>query len=176
VTSNATSAKQPLQPNHVRTLNFLKEGELNAMKQQNGPSGWVVTDEGRYKFLRIGDLRGRLVVAVGLNTANGLVPLEDIRRIDFKKPCCDITVELKDGTAETVNQVAISQITEGGSETFGIDGFPFVLVTADGSKAYTRRFPNFNGIKSIEIERGNAGLTPKQRQLITAAAERTYVQ
>lgn len=137
----------------------LREGRATAersfekRRSQNGPTGWLVTDKGRVKFLRLGTLAERHVVEVELENAGETVPIEEIARIDFHPTCCDFDVKLKDGRRKTRNMSSLRH--RGGpnmSSTYGAGkfGLPVVVIDPESGQPYTRLFSNFVGVRSIE--------------------------
>lgn len=135
---------------NAERLEHLKNAKLN------GPSGWVDTTEGKFHFIRIGDIDKRDVIFIRSNGGEE-TPIENIHRINFSSPCCDISVQPINGSAYTVN-LLIQDLTDYSaqtpspfSSTYGIDGFPIVFLNNDG-KPYVKRYPNFEGINSIEID------------------------
>ncbi len=124
-----------------------------ARKMQNGPTGVIVTDEGRFKFLRIGNLKERHVLEVRLGyETNEYVPIEEIAKIEFPKKCCDFDVTLRDSRTKSVNQVHLTQNTSPNSISSyggGLFGLPVVLIDPESRQPYTRIFSNIRGIQEI---------------------------
>jgi hypothetical protein len=122
---------------------------------QNGPTGWLVTDRGRVKFLRLGTLADRHVVEVELEDSRQSVPIEEVARIDFHASCCDFDVTLKDGRRTTQNLGRlVHRSAPNVASTYGAGkhGFPVVIVDAESGRPYTRLFSNLKGVKSIELD------------------------
>ena len=127
-----------------------------ARKIQNGPTGVIVTDEGRFKFLRIGNLKERHVLEVRLGyESNEYVPIEEIAKIEFPKKCCDFDVTLRDGRTKSVNQVHLTNRTSPNSiSSYGVGkyGLPVVLIDSESGQPYTRIFSNLRGIQAILLD------------------------
>lgn len=127
-----------------------------ARKTQNGPTGVVVTDEGRFKFLRIGNLKERHVLEVRLGyESNEYVPIEEIAKIEFPKKCCDFDVTLRDGRTKSVNQIHLTNRTSPNSiSSYGVGkfGLPIVLIDPESGQPYTRIFSNLRGIQAILLD------------------------
>lgn len=125
-------------------------------KSQNGPTGVVVTDEGRFKFLRLGNLKERHVLEVRLGyESNEYVPIEEISKIEFHEKCCDFDVTLRDGRKQSVNQVHLTNRTSpNSSSAYGVGkyGLPIVVIDPESKQPYTRIFSNLNGIQSILLD------------------------
>lgn len=117
-----------------------------ARKTQNGPTGVVVTDEGRFKFLRIGNLKERHVLEVRLGyESNEYVPIEEIAKIEFPKKCCDFDVTLRDGRTKSVSQIHLTNRRSPNSiSSYGVGkfGLPIVLIDSESGQPYTRIFSN----------------------------------
>jgi hypothetical protein len=131
--------------------------QQNFEKRQarNGPTGWLVTDRGKVKFLRLGTLADRHVVEVELDDSGQSVPIEEIARIDFHASCCDFDVTLKDGRTATRNSAKLRhRRAPNMASTYGAGehGFPVVIVDAESGQPYTRLFSNLKGVKSIELD------------------------
>lgn len=123
-----------------------------ARKKQNGPTGVVVTDEGRFKFLRIGNLKERHIFEVRFSyESNEYIPIEEIAKIEFSEKCCDFYVTLRDGRKKSANQVHLTnRISPNSNSSYG--GFPIVLIDSESSQPYTRIFSNFRGIQAILLD------------------------
>jgi len=133
--------------------------EYKARKAQNGPTGWIVTNEGKFRFLRIGNLRERHVIEMHLGyDSNEYVPIEEVLSITFHAKCCDFDVTLKDGRTKTLTPAHLGYRTPSAFSSYsgGSYGLPIVVVDPDSGQPYTRIFPNLTGLRSIEFERNNA--------------------
>lgn len=130
------------------------KADFETRKKSNGPTGWINTSEGRFKFLRIGRPDRRYVMAVN-EYDQPSVPIEQIVRIDFKDPCCDMVVTRRDGSSRTMNTVALNQMLGVySSSNFGVycgSGLSFVVDTNDFGPQ-VQIFSNLKGLKSIEID------------------------
>ncbi len=140
-----------------------REAQMKAYetrKAQNGPTGVVVTDEGRFKFLRLGNLKERHVLEIRLgHESNEYVPIEEISKIEFPEKCCDLDVTLRDGRTKSVNQVHLINSTSLNSTfTYGIGtiGLPIVVIDPESGQPYTRIFSNLRGIQSILLDDASA--------------------
>jgi hypothetical protein len=133
-----------------------RQKEYVARRTQNGPTGVVVTDEGRFKFLRIGNLKERHVLEVRLGyESNEYVPIEEIAKIEFPKKCCDIDVTLRDGRAKSVNEThLINRTSPNSTSSYGAGkyGLPIVLIDPESGQPYTRIFSNLRGIQAILLD------------------------
>lgn len=132
-----------------------KKADFERLKAINGPTGWINTSEGRFKFLRIGLPERRYVISVN-EYDQPEVPIEQVSRIDFKDPCCDIVVTKRDGSSRAMNIGALSRMFSVNSFTsFGgidcTDGLPFVVDTNDFGPQ-VQIFSVQKGLKSIEID------------------------
>lgn len=130
-----------------------RQKNFETRKAHNGPTGVLVTDKGQFKFIRLGNLRERHVLDLGLgNRSKETIPVEEIEKIVFHKQCCDIDVTLRDGRIKTLNQNQLAQRTNPDSvSTYrgGKEGLPVVVVDVESGQPYTRIFSNFNGIQEI---------------------------
>lgn len=135
-----------------------RQKAYEARKTQNGPTGVVVTDEGRFKFLRIGNLKERHVLEVSLGYESDeyvpveYVPVEEIAKIELPKGCCDVDVTLRDGRTKSVNYVHLTNRTSPNSISSyggGKRGLPIVLIDPESGQPYTRIFSNLRGIQAI---------------------------
>jgi hypothetical protein len=133
-----------------------QQKEYVARKTQNGPTGVVVTDEGRFKFLRIGNLKERHVLEVIFgNKSNEYFPIEEIAKIEFPKKCCDFDVTLRDGRTKSFNHIhLINRTGPNSSSSYGVGqyGLPFVLIDPESGQPYTRIFSNLIGIQAILLD------------------------
>lgn len=136
-----------------------REAQLKAYetrKVQNGPTGVIVTDEGRFKFLRFGNLKERHVLEVRLGyESNEYVPIEEIAKIEFPKKCCDFDVTLRDGRIKSVNQIHLTNRTSPNSiSSYGVGkyGLPIVVLDPESEQPYTRIFSNLKGITAILLD------------------------
>ncbi len=119
-------------------------------KSQNGPTGVVVTDEGKFKFLRIGNLKERHVLEVKLRyDSDEYIPVEEIAKIEFfTSP--DKGVTLRDGRTVNLSE-PVERISPDSISTYGVgkNGLPIVLIDPESGQPYTRIFSNLNGIQAI---------------------------
>jgi hypothetical protein len=132
-----------------------RQRAFDQRKAQNGPTGWIVTDEGKFRFLRIGTLAERHLFEVELDKSGEVVPLEDIARIEFHASCCDVDVKLRDGRTQTMNMIKLHhEKWLDISSTYGAGdaGLPVVMVDPASGQPYTRLFSNFEGVRSIELD------------------------
>jgi hypothetical protein len=123
-------------------------------RAKNGPTGWLVTSEGRVPFVRLGNLKQRHLLEVEMESrGRESVPIEEVRRITFREKCCDIDVLLADGQEQTLNEARLAHRTNVNELShYGLDGLPVVVIDAESGQPYTRLFSNLVGIKSIEID------------------------
>jgi hypothetical protein len=132
-------------------------------KSMSGPSGTIVTSEGKLKFIRIGNLKERDVLEVRMEKTGQYVPIEDVSKIEFHKVHTEPTVTLRDGRIETVNSGSIAFVptpTPDGHRTpdshvsygGGKWGFPVVVIDPETGQPYIRVFSNFETIKSIYFD------------------------
>lgn len=122
------------------------------LKKSNGPTGWITTSEGRFKFLRLGTPKERAVIEVEVNGV--MIPIEEISRIDFKDPCCDIVVTRRDGTSNTVRRSLIARMGVNATTNHGVNcrsAFTVVVSTRKRGPE-VQVFSNFRGLRSIEID------------------------
>jgi hypothetical protein len=130
-----------------------RQRAFDKRKAQNGPTGWIVTDEGKVRFLRLGTLAERHVIEVEMDASGESVPIEDIARIDFHATCCDIDVKLRDGRTRTLNQAGLRYLDSPNvSTSYGVGryGLPVVVVDPASGQPYTRIFSNIEGVRAIE--------------------------
>lgn len=137
-------------PRQVK-LRAAEKQAFNERKSQNGPTGVIVTNEGRFRFLRIGNLKERHVIEVELdNKSEEYVPIEEIAKIEFHEKCCEMDILLRDGRIKTINTIKlIRRLSPSATSTYGYDGLPIVLMDPESGQPYTRRFPNIEGIREI---------------------------
>lgn len=134
----------------------MRKKEFKERMELNGPIGWLITDKGNLPFLRIGTLSGRDVVDIAIN--GKYIPIEEVSKIDFHKPCCDMTVYFKDGQTTTLNvndfrhRLSLSSTTNYSSGKFGI---PFVMIDTAQGKLYEQLFSIFQDIQTIKIDPEN---------------------
>lgn len=126
-------------------------------KSKNGPTGWIVTQEGKFRFLRLGNLNERHVIEVQLGPNSGeSVPIEEVLRLDFHSKCCDFDVKLRDGRMMTLNHTMLYNRRPDVNEVYGGGrGSPVVVVDPVSEQPYTRIFEDFKSIK-IEIDQNRA--------------------
>lgn len=121
-------------------------------KMVNGPTGWITTTEGRFKFLRIGTPKQRSVLEVTIDEIG--VPIEKISRIEFKDSSADIAVTFRDGTTKTVNRgYLVQRWALNVTSTFGVDcgGLPIVVNTKNQGPQ-VQVFSSFEGLRLIEVD------------------------
>lgn len=153
-----------------------KQKIFETRKELNGPTGWVTTNKGRFPFLRIGTLTGRDVIDIEVSN-NKYVPIEEVSKVDFHKPCCDMTVYQKDGQTATLNQVYFRhRYALNSAGNYGIDGLPFVMIDIARGELYEQRFSNFDGIETIKIDpesdwKGKSGTEVKHLAVYHASAK-----
>lgn len=133
----------------------LERRDFEKRKNHNGPTGEVLTNEGRFPFGRIGDLVERHVVEVETRgKEKTYIPIEKISKIEFLAACCDLEVTLRDDSKLSVNNLSLKQrISIDSASDYGIGqwGFPMVMFDAESGQPYTKIFSNFEGIKSIQF-------------------------
>lgn len=124
-----------------------------AERKRNAPSGWITTTEGKYRFLRFGNLEQGPQTEIELTEAIGFqhrrLPLTSVRRIQFDERCCQGEVTSKDGQIARftllLDRIAQSQSTS--LQTLG-----FVVVDPESGEPYAKIFPDQTKIRSIEID------------------------
>jgi len=115
---------------------------------KSGPTGWVNSDGGRFKIIRFGDYD-----LVNIVTIKGR-RLDEFDSVVFS-PCC--SVRSRDGITESIDSFDIRRwyVENSGVDviaSFGVDGFPLVVYDPIIDFVRELRFPNFDGIKSIEVD------------------------
>ena len=131
-----------------------KERAFMQSLASNGPTGEILTDTGRFSFLRIGDLNERHMVEIELRKdKTEYIPIEEVSRIDFADSCCDLNVTFKNGQQETINKVYLKKRTSLNSvSNYGLNGLPFVLIDSESGQPYTSLYPNLQGLRSIKLD------------------------
>lgn len=126
--------------------------EFDKLARTNGPTGWITTDSGRNRFSRIGTaVEPHHVLFAGLRP-------EDIESVTWLKPCCDVSIRLRDGTTKVANISAISRQTAEDGQAIrtgyglGDSAFPVVEADPDSGKARQMVFPNFEKLRSLVLD------------------------
>ena len=121
-------------------------------KAQNGPSGVIVTDEGRFKFLRFGDLRERHVLEVWIgNPLMKMFPIEEILKIERHDDCCRFKVIFRDGRTYTINESGFRH-RRGPNLSSDYRAMPIVVIDPESGQPYTRLFYRLRGLHSIVLD------------------------
>jgi hypothetical protein len=123
----------------------------NERKSLNGPTGIVETDEGRFKFLRIGNLNERQLLEIEYD-AGKTISIEKIAKIEFAKTCCKYIVTRRDGSILPESTARLVQLlTSNWTQVYGggAFGLPIVLVDPVSGQPYTRIFSNYEGLRAI---------------------------
>ncbi|WMS94928.1 hypothetical protein RB215_02305 [Pseudoalteromonas sp. HL-AS2] len=120
-------------------------------KSKNGPTGVIVTDEGRFKFLRIGNLKERHVLEVLLEKGtNKYIPIEDISQIKFSENAHGLNVTLRNGRNKSLNTMhLVNRTSPNLLSAYKSSDFPVVMIDPESEQPYTKIFSNLNSIKSI---------------------------
>lgn len=116
----------------MKAAEEMDRAEFELSLKANGPTGWVTTNRGRYKFIRIGTLKSRDKIEVNK------IPIERISSVKFiRGSSYDVEVVARDGSSFVVNSVEyIRRPSYSESRGFGVDGMPFVLVDQDTGMFY----------------------------------------
>lgn len=119
--------------------------------QLNGPTGWVVTDQGKQRFVRLGTAAQRHILSFG-----GMDP-KDIASVSWNATCCDVTIKLRNGQTRTLNESNITHLTYEASgpvhSSYGIaPGFPVVVRDAGTGKDSQVFFPNFKSLRTLQFD------------------------
>ena len=127
--------------------------EYEIRKAQNGPSGVVISDQGRFAFLRIGSLYERDVVEILVDQRlNKHVPIEDVLKIRFLEDRTDIEVTFRDGSTKLLNRMSMRyRLNVDGIGVYGAD-FPMVVIEPETSKPYTLLFNKLRDIRLIQFD------------------------
>lgn len=117
----------------------------------NGPTGWVVTDKGKHRFVRLGDAARRHLLSFG-----GVDP-KDIASATWASPCCDVTLELRSGDVKTINTAEIMEMSFGSRgrvwTSYGISpGFPVIVRNPKTGKDSELFFPNFGSLQALHFD------------------------
>lgn len=126
-----------------------KESALMMRKAQNGPTGVVITEDGKFNFLRLGNMDERDVMEIRLNTVpRKYIPIEDVKKIEFQKKCCEIDITFRNGTKLSVNQERVlNRIRFDRVRSY--NEFPFVILDSKSGQPYMRLYGNSSEIKAI---------------------------
>lgn len=129
---------------------------LDDREALNGPTGWVTTNEGRIRFLRIGTLKERHVVEITpREKGRPYIEVENISRVDFHEKCCSADLTLRDGTKTEINSGNFfrrDKVNHRLGYSGGVSGMPFVIIDQLSGQPYTRLLSVYDGIKTIEFE------------------------
>lgn len=117
----------------------------------NGPTGWVVTDNGKFRFVRLGTGALRDIVFF-----NGFNP-KDIASVTWDSHSSDAVVRLRNGQTSSANQGNILQLSYEGEvrfeSSYGLSpGFPIVIRDRKTGKDSQLYFPNFRSLRSLQFD------------------------
>jgi len=129
-----------------------RQRDFENKQQANGPTGWIVTEKERYRFVRLGNLNQRYVITISCNGRT--IPFEDIRTIKFSTGA----VKLQNG--DTCNDVntKINRIKDPLSiEVLNGTFIPFVLadeneITYPRDDYFSLSIPRYENILEIQVD------------------------
>lgn len=126
----------------------------------NGPTGWIQSDDGRLKLLRVGTLRERHVVEFRWRQDQPIVvPIEDVASIEHldenRFPVAPHLITLRNGSTFRVNQADILRVqSPSDTATYGVSqyGLPVVVEDPASGQPYTRLLSNLYGFNRIDFD------------------------
>lgn len=115
--------------------------KLEERSARNGPTGWVTTDEGKFRFIRLGGANGRQLIEL-----EG-IPIDDIASLTWN----DSAVHAKLWNGRTVtSDSGLFQRTPSNLIALGAGGpYPFVILDPKSGKTYLNVY---SGIRSIQFD------------------------
>lgn len=155
-----------------------RKRDFEARKSLNGPTGWVETDSGKFKFLRIGTLKVRHVLEIEADDESMTAPVEEVARIDFPA-CCKVVGTLRNGSVIKANSLGFGHLTSYRSRSVygaGKYGMPFVLIDSSSGQPYTRIFSERDSIKSIILDPESTGWKGRRAEALTTQYNPTSPQ
>lgn len=118
---------------------------LEERRARNGPTGWVVTKEGKFRFIRLGGSKGRQVIEVGQ------IPVDDIASLTWNGT--DVHVKLWNGSTQAMNAGQIMQRTQSERIAYGLDyPLPILILDQKSGRRYINLYANASGIRSIQFD------------------------
>lgn len=120
---------------------------FKARKKQNGPTGEVVTKEGRFKFIRIGNLKERDDLIVDFQDGTKERPsIEEFVKIEFPEMCCNFheIFSFRDGQKKSTRRAIFFSTTDDPGHIVSYGSWRFVLIDSESGEPYTRIFDSFD--------------------------------